>query len=180
MKTKAMEQRLLEGLTSGQIKVGGGYEVMPSDCLGDGHDIAYMAREDESGRYDLGGGVVADCDILVRLGTKLEQGSPLAYKVIVYRPGDRTQISIGIKGSHRRHLLNTMARRAGYGECSSVYIDTSITEPRIEHSPWGFATYSGKFFPGVRTTKWYGSGYYRHAETTIFLPPKIAALLPEG
>ena len=74
-----------------------------------------------------------------------------------------------------RIQLNRMARKSGHGRCTHVVINSAQKNDCIvDHRDYGFSTFSGKFFPGITTTKWFGSGYYSSARTTIHLSRKYA------
>lgn len=171
MKTESMQKMLAEGLRTGKLACGKSYHVLPTDCKGDGYDIAIKARSDESGEYDLGDGVIAKCECAVKVGSaQWSNGIPALYDVEIYRPSDRIVLDLGKLTPAQRRQLNAIARKFGYGRCDSVVIDALATEVSVKHEVWGFRTFSGKFFPHVRTTRWFGSGFYSPANTTVFLP----------
>lgn len=83
MKTKEMENRLLELYRNGKIQRGHTYELMPSDCEGGGYDIAYKSRRDESGDY-LVGDILMQVILEVKVGsTKWNEGIPAMYSLSV-------------------------------------------------------------------------------------------------
>jgi len=72
-----------------------------------------------------------------------------------------------------RKKLNAFARLHGSGKCTRCKIDTQIDTFLItRQETYGFTTFSGKFFPRVKTTKYWHSGYYTHAVCHICYNPK--------
>ncbi|SLM15281.1 hypothetical protein SPIROBIBN47_410015 [uncultured spirochete] len=170
MKTEQMAENLRQLYVAGKIEIGKTYHVLPSDCSGNGMDIALKNRLDESADYDLGNGVVAKCRCSVQVGsTRWGDGIPTLYSIEVYCPDNQSKIDLSKLSNESLRKLNALARKAGYKSCTEAYYD-KIDEPVIKHEPWGFETKSGKFFPGIRTTKWWKSGNYRPAKTIIYLP----------
>lgn len=97
MKTEHMQKRLEAAMREGKIKEGEAYSVMPSDCRGDGYDIAVKSRTDETGDYEVSG-VLCRVECVVKVGARLwGKGIPLGYKLTVGRqraeytllPGER-------------------------------------------------------------------------------------------
>ena len=145
------------------------YDWLPSDCRGDGYDIALTARPDESAVYTLKDDTVATITCTAKVGsTRWDDGIPAMYTLTFSRPQDRRRLTIN---DSNRRMLNVIARRNGYHHCTDAWIDPSCDHVRIEYTPYGFLTNSGRFFPGVKTTRYPWGGHYSPAITIIYLPP---------
>lgn len=99
MITKSMAEMLANALNEGTIKSGKTYEIMPSDCRGDGYDIAMKSRPDESGVYEIDGHtIIVTCS--VKCGSRQwRNGIPVAYKAEVdpepgytLEPGEKAMV----------------------------------------------------------------------------------------
>lgn len=67
-----------------------------------------------------------------------------------------------------RRYLNSVVRKNRGGYCTKLIQDASIEHDiEVKHTPYGFATHSGKFFPHVTTTKYPWSGCYSAAENIV-------------
>lgn len=122
MKTQAMQERLDHLMSTGQIEKRSSYNIMPSDCRGDGMDIAMVARCDESGDYMVCG-ILCRVTCSCRVGSRnWSDGIPAGYRLEIdpqapytLQPGetayvvDRTGTKIGMHGFLSRF-------------CSSIYI----------------------------------------------------------
>jgi len=70
-------------MAAGQIVAGGVYELMPSDCRGDGYDIAMRSRAEESGDYQVGGHLCR-VECTCRVGSRnWSHGIPAGYRLTV-------------------------------------------------------------------------------------------------
>ncbi len=97
MKTERMQKRL-ESLAA-TIESGHLYDLMPSDCNGNGYDIALSPRGDESGDYEVAGHLMrVSCTVKVGscnwrdgipAGYRLECDPVAPYKL---RPGEKAEI----------------------------------------------------------------------------------------
>lgn len=182
MRTKEMELRIQNSLKDGDVSVGDTLEyVLPSDCSGNGYDIAVASRPDESGRYELGNGIVADVEAMVFAG---RGGPPVAYRVHIYRPDSISPLSTDVLTEAQWKFIKQQLRKLGYApHVSGLYLDKSLKGDniRIDHTPWGFATNSGKFFPHVRTTRYWGSGHYQPAQTNVYVSEQfLKKEVPDG
>ena len=79
MKTEPMQKRLEDLFGAGKIETGKIYTLPPSDCSGNGFDIAIKSRPDESGDYGVGGHLMRiTCSI--KAGSRSwRKGIPTAY-----------------------------------------------------------------------------------------------------
>lgn len=81
MKTDQMQKRLEALYAEGIIKSGKSYDLMPSDCRGDGYDIALARRTDESGDYEVAGHLMR-INCTVRVGSRnWHEGIPAGYRL---------------------------------------------------------------------------------------------------
>lgn len=81
MKTNQMQKRLEALCAEGKIKSGESYNLMPSDCRGDGYDIALTRRTDESGDYEVAGHLMR-VSCTVRVGSRnWSEGIPAGYRL---------------------------------------------------------------------------------------------------
>jgi len=81
MKTQSMQRRLEALMAAGKIESGKSYNLMPSDCRGNGYDIALTSRNDESGDYEVAGHL---CRVkcTVRVGSRhWSKGIPAGYRL---------------------------------------------------------------------------------------------------
>jgi len=80
-----MQENLEKLFFAGKIKAGIVYDLMPSDCRGDGYDIALISRYDESGEYEIAGHTLAvKCEVKVG-SPKWSEGTPALYSLIMDR-----------------------------------------------------------------------------------------------
>lgn len=81
MKTDQMQKRLESLYAEGKIESGKYYDLMPSDCRGDGYDIALNPRGDESGDYEINGHLMR-VECTVRVGSRnWHEGIPCGYRL---------------------------------------------------------------------------------------------------
>jgi len=81
MKTERMQKRLEALCVEGKIESGTSYDLMPSDCRGDGYDIAMQSRCDESGDYEVAGHLMR-VTCTVRVGSRnWSEGIPAGYRL---------------------------------------------------------------------------------------------------
>jgi hypothetical protein len=81
MKTKSMQKRLEELNAAGKIESGKSYDLMPSDCSGNGYDIALTSRTDESSDYEIAGHLMR-VTCTVRVGSRnWSEGIPAGYSL---------------------------------------------------------------------------------------------------
>jgi len=81
MKTEKMQKRLEELYRDGRIESGKSYDLMPSDCRGDGYDIALNPRGDESADYEVAGHLMR-VTCTVRVGSRnWHEGIPAGYRL---------------------------------------------------------------------------------------------------
>lgn len=81
MKTENMQKRLEKLFKAGKIESGKSYDLMPSDCRGDGYDIALKSRGDESGDYEVAGHLMRVI-CTVRVGSRnWSNGIPAGYRL---------------------------------------------------------------------------------------------------
>ncbi len=81
MKTERMQKRLEALQAEGKIESGASYDLMPSDCRGDGYDIALTRRTDESGDYEVAGHLMR-VTCTVRVGSRRwHEGIPAGYRL---------------------------------------------------------------------------------------------------
>jgi len=103
MTTASMQARL-DSLIS-EIETGVKYDLQPSDCSGNGYDIAYKSRDDESGVYPLSDGRMAYVTCSVKVGSKSwRDGIPAMYTLevsdgspvdeIAFRPTDKPYVLV--------------------------------------------------------------------------------------
>jgi hypothetical protein len=111
MKTEAMQKRLEMWAAKGELTDG---VILPSDCRGDGMDIAIKSRPDESGMYEVGDKqVLVECSI--RVGSaNWRDGIPAQYGIkildkppYILRKGEQAII---------RHRIGTKIGSGGYME----------------------------------------------------------------
>jgi len=82
METKSMQEMLERLHAAGKIEAGKTYQIMPSDCRGDGYDIAMQSRPDEGGEYILANGLICDVSCSARCGSqKWDNGIPVSYRL---------------------------------------------------------------------------------------------------
>ncbi len=81
MITTAMQTTLEHLFRASKITLGNSYDLMPSDCMGHGYDIALSSRPDESGDY-LVDGVLMRVTCSVRVGSSnWHEGTPAGYRL---------------------------------------------------------------------------------------------------
>ncbi len=99
MKTDSMQKMLEKLFAAGQIESGKQYNLMPSDCSGDGYDIALRPRCDESGDYVVSGHLLRVTNT-IRVGShNWADGVPCRYTVecdpatpYILKPGERAEV----------------------------------------------------------------------------------------
>ena len=152
MKTQNMQKRLEDLSAAGKIESGCIYDIMPSDCRGDGYDIAMRSRGDESGDYEVGGNLMR-ITCTVRVGSRNWcKGIPAGYRLecnpaipYVLRPGERAIVCerIGNKIGRSGYMSRTLASLAIVREDGSkIYRG---------HSPYWIAstnTYASHYVSG--------------------------------
>jgi hypothetical protein len=80
------QQALQQLYDAGRITCGNTYNMMPTGCRGDGFDIAYTPRDDESGEYALADGTICSVSCAVKIGSSnWSHGIPIGYTLSVYR-----------------------------------------------------------------------------------------------
>jgi len=143
MKTETMQKRLESLWANGQIKSGESYNLMPSDCRGDGYDIAISPRCDESGDYVIQGHVMR-VECMVRVGSRnWRDGIPAGYSMVCdpaapykLQPGEKAVIvhrtGQHIGGSYMsRRLASIAIIREGVGKIyrghTPYWIDSTNT-----------------------------------------------------
>jgi len=81
MITATMQHKIERMLKAGSIAPGQQYRILPSDCEGNGYDIALKSRPDESGDY-LVDGVLMRVTCSVRVGSSnWHEGTPAGYRL---------------------------------------------------------------------------------------------------
>lgn len=125
MITATMQHKIERMLKAGSIAPGQQYRILPSDCEGNGYDIALKSRPDESGDYMVAGVLVrVSCD--VRVGShNWSEGVPAAYILeaapsapYALQPGERAIVrhrngrTIGRGGYMHRVLASIAIQRA--------------------------------------------------------------------
>jgi hypothetical protein len=99
MKTKEMQARL--EAQAGNLQSGTQYSIMPSDCRGDGYDIAMRSRPDESGDYTVADGRVVRVNCTCKVGSRnWSSGIPTGYTaeiigdkpIYICNPGERAEV----------------------------------------------------------------------------------------
>lgn len=99
MITKSMQAMLERLYSDGKIESGKSYQLMPSDCRGDGYDIAMRSRCDESGDYTVDGHCMR-VECVVKCGSRnWSDGIPCGYRLTCdpvspyhLQPGERAVV----------------------------------------------------------------------------------------
>lgn len=99
MKTESMQKMLERLYAEGKIESGNQYDLMPSDCNGNGYDIALKPRCDESGDYEVSGHLMRVINT-IRVGSRnWSTGIPCGYRLecdpptpYTLQPGERAEV----------------------------------------------------------------------------------------
>jgi hypothetical protein len=157
MITESMQAVLEKLMDEGKIESGMKYDLMPSDCQGNGYDIALTHRVDESGDYRVGSHLCrVTCS--VRVGSRnWHDGIPVGYKLecdpsapYTLKPGEKAVVvhraghKIGDGFMHRR--LASIAIK------SKELAEKRARKQGREPKPWD----SGYVYQG-RTPYWIAS-----------------------
>jgi len=124
MRTESMQKRLKELYGAGRIESGKSYDLMPSDCSGNGYDIALTRRTDESGDYEVAGHLMR-VTCTMRVGSlNWHEGIPCQYRLdcdpvapYTLKPGERAVVvsrkgnTIGSSGFMARTLASIAIQR---------------------------------------------------------------------
>jgi len=150
MKSQKMQKRLQQLWHSARIEPGKSYDLLPSDCRGDGYDVALTARSDESGDYDIGGHLMR-VECVVRVGSKKwNEGIPCGYTLAcdpstpyIPEPGERAEVVERVGRTIGAYMHRTLA---------SIAIRKSDGRLRYQgHSPYWIRsthTYAAHFRSG--------------------------------
>lgn len=148
MKTQQMQSRLEALFAAGEIQSGETYNLMPSDCAGDGYDIAISPRTDESGDYEVAGHLMrATCT--VRVGSRnWHEGIPAGYRLecdpaVPYR----------LEEGERAELIERTGRAIGQGFMARTLASVAIRKAN------GKLRYQGRTPYWLGSTNTYASHY---------------------
>jgi|GEM_PF-6926948 len=123
METQRMQQKLKELFARGEIKSGGKYSLMPSDCRGDGFDIALKSRTDESADYKINGHL---CRVrcVCKVGSKYwRQGIPVGYSLEIDPP-----VPYNLGPGERAVIVHRRGNKIGNSYMARVYASIAILD----------------------------------------------------
>lgn len=122
MKTGTMEKRLNE--LAGKLEPGKLYSIMPSDCSGNGYDIAMQSRPDESGNYMING-MLCRVTCRIRVGSrKWSKGIPAGYTLSV----NPKRPYVCKRGEHAE-IIHRKGNNIGNSYMSRVLASIAIIRP---------------------------------------------------
>ena len=147
-----MQVRLENLMAEGRLESGEAYNIMPSDCRGDGMDIAIKSRSDESGDYEIAGHL---CRVkcTVRVGSRnWRDGIPAGYKLTI---DPKAPYTLG--PGEKAYVVHRTGNKIGDGYMCRIIASVAIeradgTRIAHNHTPYWIAnsaTYASHYRSGM-------------------------------
>lgn len=143
-----MATRIKAMLDTQEILPGHNYHIMPSDCRGDGYDIALVSRPLEDGIYEINGHkIIVSCDLKAG-STQWRNGIPVRYLVAV-----DPQPAYRLEAGEKAELIHRTGNTIGNSYMARVMASIAIRKPD------GKLKYQGHTPYWLGTTSTYASHY---------------------